>query len=95
MDISEVGEHFTEVERQIIRHARRVKAGERTQDEAALVRKYQRLCQRRSRAKLPRVNDLRKNPLFQEWLGLWKLTYNNKKEYQALYKQFRRELERV
>ena len=95
MDISEVADQFTEVERLIIRHARRVPSKERSDTEGALVRRYQRLCQRRSRSRLTRVCDLRKNPLFQEWLKGYGYKYENRKQYQALYKQFRRELASV
>ena len=95
MRLEEVKQQFTEAERQIIRHARRKPRDDCNTDEITLLRAYQRMLKQRQRAGLTRLEDGRKNPLFNEWLAHNHASYTNRTEYQALYKQFRRELARV
>lgn len=95
MRLEEVRQQFTYAERGIIRGARRKTRAECDDTELALLRSYQRLLKQRQRAGLTKQEDGRKNQLFNEWLKQNKFSYADRREYQTLYKQFRRELDRV
>ena len=68
MRATEVWRHFTEDEQCMIRAALRKPPAERGQDEQALLRTFWRLHKRRTRDRLPTVDNHRVNAGYHEWL---------------------------